>query len=1261
MDAISFVLGIKSSHLRSTQLKDLIYRGRILKTSKINADGTATEGGENGESNGVANGAEPEQPAPDPEDDEGTRSSQRHDPKTAWVMAVYLDDADEEQKWKRTITSSGASEYRINGRVVSQKDYNEALETENILIKARNFLVFQGDVEQIASQAPRDLTRLVEQISGSLEYKADFERLKGEMEAAEKEAKFKYEQKRSINTEVKQYQEQKEEADNYNRKVEERDEAIIKHTLWKLYHLQRNIDEANAEIQRHQEEVMEHQRRVQQFENQLEEARRAQARAAQEVAKKEKAIKRKDKEVEEKQISLDPIEIKILNLQKKVQGYQDRVNAVKKERNSQQETVEKLKKELATVQKAQKKAEDDARELAQQEGRELTEIDLREYEQLRVQVTTRTSAAQTGIDNLARQIKTTEEIVNSLKTKVDVLENGLRRLEEEETALREQKQGRTAEVKDLKEKVDAKKKELNVKLSEKSRVENKRQEHNEKLQDLYMKLAEAEGGRRRSEKEQRDRENIRSLKSTFGDDRVYGRISDLCKPMEKRFEFAVETALGHHLDSVVVDTEKTATECIENLNALKRGVITVIPLDTAQIKPIDPNLKGAHPKTRLLIDAISYDNKFERAMSFACGNTLVCDDLGVARKVVYSRGVRVKAVTLDGSIIHKGGNMTGGRGPEDRGAKRRWEGEDVDAIQKLADKLRDDLRQLPSLHALREDEEKLKSELNRLELQRQFAEEQLKGLNRNIESKKKELENAKAELKENRPILKQQQQRLEALRDEITEHQQTIAEVEDEVFGAFCQRLGYDNIRTYEAQQGSMQQELNETRRQYETHRTRLESQLKFETERLQRTKERIKKLDESSKKDKDDLAALEADKEKLENEIDDMKAELAAHKEELEELKSAEAEKKEKVNQERAEFQKRSRKLEAAKSAINHIEQDKRKHAANRYTLLRQCKIDKTKIPLQEGSEPLDALPLDDILQEDPDAMDVDDDVDVTTLPARGTRDYGIEIDFDNLDEELQEVCCNKASPRGRAGVLTLLQDNTDKCEEKLLETIQSINNELEKMSPNSRAEERLENVKRRLASADEDHKTASRSLQRSKREFERVKEQRLELFNKAFNHISEQIVGVYKELTRSTSFPMGGTAHLTVENDDEPYLEGLRYHAMPPLKRFRDMEHLSGGEKTIAALALLFAVHSFQPSPFFVLDEVDAALDNVNVSRVANYVKEHARPGMQFIVISLKTGLFQESESLVGVMRDQGDNTSKVITLDVSIYNFPYAQPGR
>ena len=99
--------------------------------------------------------------------------------------------------------------------------------------------------------------------------------------------------------------------------------------------------------------------------------------------------------------------------------------------------------------------------------------------------------------------------------------------------------------------------------------------------------------------------------------------------------------------------------------------------------------------------------------------------------------------------------------------------------------------------------------------------------------------------------------------------------------------------------------------------------------------------------------------------------------------------------------------------------------------------------------------------------------------------------------------------------------------------------------------------------------------------------------------------------------------------------------------------MSLLSGGEKTVAALALLFAIHSYQPSPFFVLDEVDAALDNVNVMRVANYIKNRSQVDFQCIVISLKDHFFDQADALVGVTRDVNDaGASKVLTFDLRAY---------
>lgn len=129
---------------------------------------------------------------------------------------------------------------------------------------------------------------------------------------------------------------------------------------------------------------------------------------------------------------------------------------------------------------------------------------------------------------------------------------------------------------------------------------------------------------------------------------------------------------------------------------------------------------------------------------------------------------------------------------------------------------------------------------------------------------------------------------------------------------------------------------------------------------------------------------------------------------------------------------------------------------------------------------------------------------------------------------------------------------------------------------------------------------------------------------------------------MTRSSKHPLGGKAYLSLDDTEEPYKGGLKFNAMPPMKRFRDMEQLSGGEKTVAALSLLFAMHSFHPAPFFVMDEVDAALDNVNLRKVCNYIKHRSMTDFQCIVISLKDMFYEHSQALVGICRDVGTNAS-------------------
>jgi len=98
--------------------------------------------------------------------------------------------------------------------------------------------------------------------------------------------------------------------------------------------------------------------------------------------------------------------------------------------------------------------------------------------------------------------------------------------------------------------------------------------------------------------------------------------------------------------------------------------------------------------------------------------------------------------------------------------------------------------------------------------------------------------------------------------------------------------------------------------------------------------------------------------------------------------------------------------------------------------------------------------------------------------------------------------------------------------------------------------------------------------------------------------------------------------------------------------------MEALSGGEKTVAALALLFAIQAYRPAPFFVMDEVDAALDNVNVLKVSNYIRQRSKE-LQCVVISLKDMFYEQSESLVGICKDVATMSSRSLTLDLTKYD--------
>ena len=996
MDAISFVLGIKSSHLRSTNLRDLVYRGRVLRTAKLDADGNAIEQPANGDDQGEDNEADGDEPQ-----DPNASQDPLHDPRTAWVMAVYEDDAGEEQQWRRSITSQGVSEYRINNQIVSAQQYNEALEEENILIKARNFLVFQGDVEAIASQSPRDLTRLIEQISGSLEYKAEYERLKLEAEEAAEQQTTQLNRRRGINSEIKQYQEQKREAENYARKAEERDQAIITHILWKLFHFQRTIDASSEEILKYQDELKEYRRGVEKYEKNVESAKKDHAKVGRGVANAEKNISNKEKQIEEANSSLVPVDEKVDITVKKVERFASRIAEIGKEHDAQLANTKQLEKDLKVVEKAQAQWEAEWQKSMSKQGIKLSEADQHEYNKLREELSRRSSAEQLNLDNLRRQKKTETEAVNSLKSKFEGTEWQAQNLEADRHSMEDRKTSIQEIISTASKDIERKKKELSTLSSERLRVSQMRTELEEKLQVVLKKLLEADDGKKQTEKEIRTKELISTLKRIFPG--VKGRVSDLCRPKQKKYSEAVSTVLGRHFDAIVVDNEKTAKECIQHLRDQRAGQATFIPLETIQVKAFNSNLKGVHRGMRPAIETVDYEESVARAITYACGNAVVCDDLATAKYLCYERNLDAKTVTLDGTVIHKGGLMTGGRGLQQN--SKRWEDSEVENLHKLKDKLMGDLSNLPKGHRRGTEEETLQGELVGLEQRLTYARDELKALERNLDSKRSEYDFVKRQLEDLRPKYAERKETLEELEQSVLETQESVSGVEDDVYRKFCKRLGYENIREYEMQQGSLQEEASQKKLEFTTQKSRIENQLSFEKQRLQATSDRVNSLQAQYQRDESLIEELKEEQQRIRNQLDEYEAELEILRERFEEQKETYAQSGENLNQQRRELQKRSKNVEGTLRNINGFEAEIQRNSASRYALLRRCKLEDIDVPLTEGSNSLDHIPIDDLVQTaDPDAMDVDEDGNGGSGQPLA-QDYGVEVDFDSLGETLKEV----------------------------------------------------------------------------------------------------------------------------------------------------------------------------------------------------------------------------------------------------------------
>lgn len=1178
MDAISFVLGEKTSNLRVKTLRDLIHGAPVGKPA--------------------AN--------------------------RAFVSMVYEEDTGTEKVFSRHIIG-GSSEYRINSKVVQLAEYSDELEKLGILIKARNFLVFQGAVESIAMKNPKERTALFEEISRSGELAQEYDKRKKEMVKAEEDTQFNYHRKKNIAAERKEAKQEKEEAERYQRLKDEVVRAQIQMQLFKLYHNESEIDKLNKELTSKNKEIDKDKKHMDKVEEELKDKKKELGKMMREQQSIEKEIKEKDAELNQKRPQYIKAKENTSHKIKKLEAAKKSHQNASKQYKKRKGDMDELEKEVLSVEKARQEFEERMEEESQSQGRDLTleENQVKQYHRLKEEASKRAATLAQELEKFNRDQKADQDRLDlEERKKVETeakIKQKLREIEENQKRIEKLEEYIATSKQSLEEQ-----KNLEETLTEEVEMAKRRiDEINKELNQVMEQLGDARIDRQESSRQQRKAEIMESIKRLYPGS-VYGRLIDLCQPTQKKYQIAVTKVLGKNMDAIIVDSEKTGRDCIQYIKEQRGEPETFLPLDYLEVKPTDEKLrelKGA----KLVIDVIRYEPPhIKKALQYACGNALVCDNVEDARRIAFGGHQRHKTVALDGTLFQKSGVISGGA--SDLKAKaRRWDEKAVDKLKEKKERLTEELKE--QMKAKRKEAElrQVQSQAHGLQMRLKYSQSDLEQTKtRHLAMNMQEKSKLESELANFNPRINDIKRIIQSRDREMKDLKEKMNLVEDEVFEEFCLEIGVRNIREFEEEKVKRQNEIAKKRLEFENQKTRLGIQLDYEKNQLKEDQGKVQTWEQSVKKDENEIEKLKKEEQRHMKIIDETMAQL-------QDLKNQHLAKKSEVNDKNHNMEEIRKKLGGANKEMTHLQKEVtaietklEQKRSDRHNLLQACKMQDIKLPFSKGS-------MDDISQEERDES-VSSSQRTSNLYAREAL---IEIDYSELSEDLKDAVADDDTKQEMSALQQKLNE-----QQSILQRISA---------PNMKAMEKLESVRDKFQETSDEFEAARKRAKKAKQAFEQTKKERFDRFNACFESVATNIDEIYKALSRNSS----AQAFLGPENPEEPYLDGINYNCVAPGKRFRPMDNLSGGEKTVAALALLFAIHSYKPSPFFVLDEIDAALDNTNIGKVANYIKEQSMTNFQAIVISLKEEFYTKAESLVGVYPEQGDCViSKVLTFDLTKY---------
>ena len=655
---------------------------------------------------------------------------------------------------------------------------------------------------------------------------------------------------------------------------------------------------------------------------------------------------------------------------------------------------------------------------------------------------------------------------------------------------------------------------------------------------------------------------ILKVKEKENPEGICGTIADLVE-VPAKYSIAVEAAAGSRLAYVVTRTEEDAAKLVELLKKTRTGRASFLPLDTMK-----GGTPAGYPKQKGVIgiarDLISYDKKYESAIDYIFGRTLVVEDLNIARSL---KQTELRRVTLEGDIIEPTGLITGGFYGKGKltTEKQTFVGleEEMKGFQNARSSLSENLQKLT----------KTRSDLA----------ERI-----NVDERKLDVSTAQLTDRTNR--MKELDSIIGNTQDELNSKNERIREVNDELTNlkGVLEKLS-DNLSQLTSQEKDMRNMLDTSE---------------------------ASKIGEMVKQKENDLTQLNAELNKIE-------VSIAQNLGKIEQLTPQTDEVKKLIDQARATTPRLQADLEMKQAKLDSLNEQLKSVTAERDRA--KLEVDSLRKELTDNRNTArDASKKLSGIRRQVTTLQMD-------ISGLSIRKEHLESEITSGEKRIQEFPEFKSTSIEEAD------------EEVTSERIRMLREEQASLgSVNMKAIEQYEAIKMRY---DEIVTKREKVLQEktSILEFmEKIEREKIRKFMETFNDISNNFVEIFNYLSQTIK------AELVIENPEQPLMGGIAIKVRTSGMEVSNIEALSGGEKSLTALALIFAIQKHQPAPFYVLDEIDAFLDEVNAVRVADLLKELSKSS-QFIVVTLKQAVMSRADSLIGISKNTETGISNIVSANI------------